>query len=246
MECQDHAGYSAAIEAKRRKADEEFRDVTKSPLCSVAVATLDRPRTTIGSSPGADLLLRGETVAAVHAEIVRQPSSGGASTVWLLRPLAGEVRDEKTGQVIQSVEMALDQRFRVGRYAIVRRQLGTFGPVIRAFDTESPALAEFKGLGYFAPDPAFKVTAEVVPDASPKRITVLDTNGWKRDAWRYGEARFELAGRKLALALWLFTPEPKEKDEFFIPFTEITIKLMVFGCQNNDVAFFDVLGGVVQ
>jgi hypothetical protein len=214
--------YVAKLKAERRAEDESFRDKTKSPLCSVAVASLDRARTTVGSAPGADLLLPGETVAPIHAEILKEQAPDAQSPTWLLRAVGGEVRDEKTGEKIESAKLEIGRRFLVGRYAIFMRQLGTFGVVIRASDTACVAIADFKGLRYFPIDPSYRVEAEIVPDASPTRMTILDTHGWRRPAWRYGVARFEIAGKRLALALWLFTPEPKADDQFFVPFKDLT------------------------
>ena len=230
VRCHPDAGYAAKLEAQRKKNDEEFRDSRKSPLCSVAVARLDRARTTIGSSPEADLLLRGDTVAPIHAEILRQEGPDGKALTWILRPVGGEVRDEMTGEVIQSAELAQDHRFSVGKYTVLRRQLGTFGPVVRALDSHSPALAAFKGRNYFAPDPSFRVTAEIVPDASLTPVMIQDTQGWKRPGWKYGEARFEMAGQKLALTLWLFTPAPREREDlFFMPFKDRTSGRETYG-----------------
>jgi uncharacterized protein len=214
------AGYAAELQAKREARDKRFRDPASSPLAVEAIARLDRARTTIGSSPDADLRIASPTVEAVHAEILREEEAGASR--WTLRQVSGEVVEERSGRKVTSDVMGKRNRFRIGSHAIYFDELGTFGAVVRAVDPSSSAIQGFNGLKYFVPDPQYLVEAELVPNPEMEPIMVADTNGWNRPGWRFGEAHFELQGRQVSLVLLLFTPDPGPGDSFFVAFRDAT------------------------
>jgi uncharacterized protein len=209
------------LQAKREARDRRFRDPASSPLAVVAIARLDRARTTIGSAADADLRLPSPAVAGIHAEIIREEPEAG-SLRWSLRPVSGEVTEAASGKKIESEGMIRGKRYRIGSHAVYFDQLGTFGAVVRAVDPASPALGSFQGLRYFAPDPKYRVEAEVLPFPRLQPVVVADTNGWNRPGWRFGEARFSLDGKQLSLVLLLFTPDPGPEDSFFVAFRDDT------------------------
>jgi len=213
--------YASKIQAARQSRDKRFRDPNSSPLAVVAVARLDRSRTTIGSSPEVDLRLPSAEVAAIHAEVVREEAGGGRFR-WLIRPVDGDLRDEQRGATVSSAELRKGDRYKIGEYLVYFDQLGTFGAVLRALDPRCPACADFTGLHYFPVDARFRVRAEVMPDPVMTEMMILDTNGWRRPSWKYGQVRFQLDGRDLVLQLWLFKPDPGPKDQFFIAFKDTT------------------------
>jgi len=214
--------YSTKLLAERKARDEEFRRRELSPLAGILIAALDKESTVIGSSSEADLRLAGEGVADRHAEIVTEPGVRGAPA-YRIRPLGGAIlTDTEPPKPVADMVLPMRTRVRIGRFVVSWNNLGTFGPVVRIQDFSSPAFTRFDGLRYFDPDPSYRVEAIVRPFPRPERSTVLDTHGWQRPAWKYGEASFALGGRRLKLVLLVFTPEPKEGDTFFIPFSDET------------------------
>jgi len=213
--------YVSQIQAARKARDARFREEKSSPLGVVALIKLDNPRITIGSSPDADLRLTGRSVEPIHAVVVRE-DVGNKTARWLLKPVGGKVANEQTRKPVESAELRKGDRYLVGKQIVYLDQLGNLGEVLRAFDPLAEAFTNFQGLRYFPVDAKFRVEAEVVPDSAPRRMTVLDTNGWSRPAWRYGQVRFQLDGQDLALQLWLFKPDPGPEDEFFIAFRDKT------------------------
>jgi hypothetical protein len=214
--------YRAAINAGRNKRDEEFRSLSWSPLAVAAIVRLDRPRLLIGSGPNADLQLSSELIGENHAEIVREQDPEGNHR-WLLRALDGSVHTTSDQpEKIDESTLARGSRLRIGRYVIYYDVLGTLGPVVRALDYDSPSFTRFAGLSYFPPDPAFRVESLVTPYPEIQEVTIGDTHGWQRKAWRYGEAAFTLNGYKLRMVLMLFRPDPGPEDTFFIAFTDAT------------------------
>ena len=85
--------YVNEILAQRRARDEEFRSRSWSALAETAIAPLDRPKITIGSGPDADLRLVSEELATLHAEVTREPDSGG-HPVFRLHATGGKIWSE--------------------------------------------------------------------------------------------------------------------------------------------------------
>lgn len=66
-------------------------------------------------------------------------------------------------------------------------------------DPQSPALAAFKGVPHFAPDPSWRIEATWVAYVQPEAIELVTSNGSLEPAQIPGEARFERDGRALRL-----------------------------------------------
>ncbi len=213
--------YVSQIQAARKAKDARFRDEKSSPLGVVAVTRLDGPRITIGSSPEADLRLTGRSIEPIHAVVLRE-QLGNQTVRWLLKPVGGKVMNEQTREPVESAELRKGERYLVGKQLVYLDQLGSLGEVLRVFDPRAEAFTRFQGLHYFPVNAKFRVEAEVLPDSTPSRVTVVDTNGWSRPAWKYGQVRFRLEGQELALRLWLFKPDPGPEDQFFIAFRDKT------------------------
>ena len=77
----DPEAYAAEILASRAERDEQYASLEFSPLAVVAIARLDKERTTIGSDESADLPLLSPDVAPLHAEILPSEVAGGSPGV---------------------------------------------------------------------------------------------------------------------------------------------------------------------
>ncbi len=214
--------YVSELLTLRRVRDEEFGSRKWSPLAVVAIAALNRPRTTIGSGSSVDLRLDADDVAAVHAEILREQDASGR-LVFRMRAVAGKLwTDVNPQESIQDFALESGVRVRVGRFIIYWDNLGTFGPVIRALDFASPPYTHFSGLSYFPPDPKYRIQGTVIAHPKAKKVKAADTHGWTRPAWRYGEAVFMIRETEYRLVLLLFNPKPGPDEKFFIAFTDTT------------------------
>jgi len=221
--------YVSEIKAARKARDERFRDAKSSPLGVVSVTRLESPRVTIGSSPDVDVRLTGRSIEPIHAVVVREDLVDKTAR-WLLKPLGGKIVNEQSRKPVESqAELQKGDRYLVGKQILYLDQLGTLGDVIRVFDPRAEAFTQFQGLHYFPVEAQFRVEGEVVPDPSPTRMTVVDTNGWSRPGWKYGRVRFRLVGQELALQLWLFKPDPGPQDKFFIAFRDKTNGIETYG-----------------
>ena len=214
--------YATEMLARRSERDEQYASPDWSPLAVVAIARLDRERTTIGSAESADLLLPGPDVAPLHAEILRAEAADG-SLGFQLRAVDGELWTEgESAEKVAEMDFAQGARARIGEYTVYADNLGNFGAVARALDFSSPAYTEFAGLEYFSPDPAYRIGSIVTPYEEPEEIRMIDTRGWERPAWRYGEASLSLHGENISLVLLTWVSQPGAEDQFFIAFTDAT------------------------
>jgi len=120
--------YAARILARRQARDEEFRSRRWSPLAVIAIARLDKPRTTIGSAPEADLRLPAEGVAEMHAEILRQ-SDAGKPAAWRLRSVQGKISTEaETSRLVDELPLQAGSRVSVfPRTGFPRPNISTSG-----------------------------------------------------------------------------------------------------------------------
>ncbi len=85
---------------------------------------------------------------------------------------------------------------------------------IRVKDAKSAVRLGFKGIAYYAPDPAYRVVADFIPYASPKTVqipTVLDTTD---DMQAPGYVKFKLRGKEFTLEPVI--EDPAEPRLFFI------------------------------
>ena len=222
LEDVDPEAYAAEILARRQERDEQYASPEWSPLAVVAVARLDQERTTIGSADAADLHLSGPDVAPRHAEVVRREAADGSVAVHV-RAVEGELwTDGDPAEQVSEMVFERGTRVRIGKHIVYSDSLGTLGAVVRALDFNAPAYTEFTGLDYFPPDPAYRIRATVTPYEEPEEIKMIDTRGWERPAWRYGEAAFTLHGEDLSLVLLTWVAEPGPDDQFFIAFTDAT------------------------
>lgn len=79
----------------------------------------------------------------------------------------------------------------------------------------------FAGLAYYRPDPAFRVTAQVVSFEQPEIVQMATSTGELRPQARYAELRFQLAGQPYRL--FGFTdPHDRHAHELFVPFRDAT------------------------
>jgi hypothetical protein len=97
---------------------------------------------------------------------------------------------------------------------------GRYG--IRLKDRNSRLRKEFTGLHYFPVNPAYRITARLVPD--PKKIPIPNILGQVQDTPSPGYVEFELHGRKLRL-----TPVEEAPNELSFIFRDLTSGKETYG-----------------
>ncbi len=84
--------------------------------------------------------------------------------------------------------------------------------------------ATFRGLEYWAPDPAYYFVGPIHAYEHPERFTILSTAGAERPAERWGWVRFDLRGKTCVLQVYrlLDIDAPDPVSALFLPFTDGT------------------------
>jgi len=77
----------------------------------------------------------------------------------------------------------------------------------------------FQGLAYWPPNPDYCFELELHEHEDREVIDVADTGGQQRNLWRWGEFRFELAGRHCTLQAYKSDPG---EERLFVPFRDQT------------------------
>ena len=100
--------------------------------------------------------------------------------------------------------------------------------------TNSPFTEEdrrtFDSLTYYAPDPAYRVQAQVEQLAQQDTLHMPLTDGNTDPYLRYAIATFELQGQPQRLTLYKkVNPEADEEEQFFVPFTDKTNGFETYG-----------------
>ncbi len=78
----------------------------------------------------------------------------------------------------------------------------------------------FQSLDYFAPDPAYKVAAQLVQDQRPDTLVLLTTTNERQRMVRMGQFVFTLQGRPCKLAAYRYLDT--RISDFFVPFRDLT------------------------
>lgn len=122
--------------------------------------------------------------------------------------------DTTDAQAVQAYIQAIDE-FR-------REKDGFFGASHQSpIPAQERSGGRFGGLVYFAPDPAYRVVATVVPFERQEIVSLGSTQGDIRPQLRYGELRFTVDGADMHLTAFKDVDDPAG-DEVFVPFRDAT------------------------
>jgi hypothetical protein len=210
--------YAEEIQKFRRQRDERFRTSPFSQLALVHREYLkERTRLTLGSGAGADLRLPAKGIAPLAAVIE-------ADDAPVLKALGAAEIEMLDGRRVRELALGDGTGWRLGRYHLRYIEHVSWGRTVEVYDPEQASVKEFRGMEYFPPDAAYRVTAEVVPHATPEEIALPDSHGNARPYIVYGELRFALGGTPLKLELYSDTRDPGEIERhgFMLIFSDAT------------------------
>jgi uncharacterized protein (DUF1684 family) len=219
------------VEAHREKRNAFLKSDPFSPLGLVHREYLDgRTRLTIGSGAEMDLRLEKDGVEAHHATLevsgatITVRAEGDAYLGLPARPTGGgEVRASSSRR--REVDLMKERAFRIFFYNLLyRAEAPVRGAALEIYDVFEPALGSFTGLEYFAPDAKYHVEAEVWPSSVPGKVQLVDSAGQPRPYFVWGELRFELDGKTVAMELYTTTLDGGaiERDGFMLIFADLT------------------------
>lgn len=205
------AGWAEELQHERAQTLESFRDPQRSPYAAVARADFAGPTPlVVGSREGCDVQLEGAfprhaRIGVEGLEFVLEALDPGA-TIRVL--VAGS---QPPGPDVREARVQGGARVSLSRYTLRLSHQNFPGMVV--LDPHSPRLAAGPPPRWFAPDPALRVTARLVREASPREEVVLSTRGNKRRALRVGAFELMLEGKPVRLtALRLLEPGVGEAE----------------------------------
>jgi uncharacterized protein len=184
--------YSSDIAAWRKAREEQLRS-DGNWLTVTGFFWLDDGPNTFGRGPGNKVVL---------------PDGPARAGVFTVRNRKVTVTaDGKT----RAIKPNSDDAFKAGRLTLlVLERGGRFA--IRLKDPQSQARREFRGIDYYPPKAAYRVTAKFIP--RPRKVPVLNVLGQTEQYDSPGYAEFRLSGQ--TLKLYAILEEPGAKELFYI------------------------------
>ena len=85
---------------------------------------------------------------------------------------------------------------------------------------------QFKGLGYYPPDPDFRSELVIHEHEEKKTLKIEDTQGNEREFLRWGEFRFKIGDTECTLQAYKNDPH---EDRLFLPFRDETSGKETYG-----------------
>lgn len=99
-------------------------------------------------------------------------------------------------------------------------------------DPDSPLRPEerpiFKGLKYFPPDEAYRVSASLELLDKPEPVIFITSKGSRQSYLKYGTLQFEINGVRLDLKVYKSTEDPFARS-LFVPFSDETSGSETYG-----------------
>lgn len=225
---QNRAGSDAAasIVAAHKASDEEYAAASMSPFTAVGVQYF-QPGQTLRLGVGPAGFVFGASPSGT--DVIELTMQDGA---FVAAPVAGRASIVKTsgkGDVSGlpgrplTARTKLDRRdvLHVGRY-FVETLVAPGNGNARVFDPGAPARWAYRGLKWFPPNLAFRVSARFVPNPSPAAVTITTSRGLLREYFRVGAFEFEVEGKPLRLAALATAATVKKGDELFVAFRDAT------------------------
>ncbi|MDR3741474.1 MAG: DUF1684 domain-containing protein [Terracidiphilus sp.] len=224
----DAASWRTSLDAWRAQHDKEI-SAADGWLTLIGLEWLKPGVNTIGSAPDNTLHLPASTPAHV-ALLTITGKTPATATVQLLAPkggfpaglaLDGHTPHEGTLKISDAHPAAIT----VGSLSLVVLARGDRF-VLRIKDSGSPTRAAFHGLHWYAPDPAFRVTARWIPYRPARVESIATVIGTTLQLPAPGVAEFMLKGK-----VYLLEPvlEGGDKTHLFFILRDETSKTTTYG-----------------
>jgi uncharacterized protein len=92
-----------------------------------------------------------------------------------------------------------------------------------------PDKATFAGLKYFAPDPKYRVVADLIPVAQKKKVLLATSDGVEQQYLEYAYAEFNLEGKENKLLILESLDSNAKKGTLFLAFGDATSASETYG-----------------
>lgn len=203
--------------AERQQKDVEFKTSATSPMAGSLRLTISAPEKTF--------------ITISDSGVTVQPRRGDGAVFsvfakagkWYWDDAAPDITCRLGERAIVPNDDALapGSLFRAGRFTFAVYP-GTDTLALIVFDPQRPQQLAFEHLLYFAPDPAYAVTARLVKFPEQREVKIITTRKLEKTFYRYARVRFQLQGRDLELTALKSSLEGPDSKDLFIPFKDDT------------------------
>jgi uncharacterized protein len=205
---------SAASDRERHETELWLQSSPTSYLATIQRKDFgDQTSLTVGRAEDNDVRIDDSTVAAHHLQVT---VTGDSFHIATIEPGAFFIANKETLQTA----MLSPGGIMVGRFTL-RLSHQRF-PALIVFDPQSPRFKEYKGLKYFAYDPAFRFILPLTVNTANDTVVILSTRGNQRHGLRTGWFDFSVGGKHCRLEVTrLLEPGVGEKS-YSIFFHDLT------------------------
>jgi uncharacterized protein len=209
----DEEFYKSIVD-HRVERDFHYQNEGCSPFTAIGKIYLTNNRATRVSLPS-DTLLMGVLSADVGIPILEITWKKNIETIYARTPMGGEFR--MRGRLLKPVPSVITpgDTIHAEKYLLIVIQRGDRVGVM-AYD---PSRASGVKIKDYAPDPRFKVTANLFVNENPDTLTMSTSDSRVRDYLAYARVEFTLLGQKCQLTLF---SDLTGKGYGFLPFTDET------------------------
>lgn len=160
--------------------------------------------------------------AGPESELVLEPQGNA----WAWQPLqTSKAAASFRGEVKEPGKLLTGMVIDLGRYTLqVWRHEGRLE--LGVFDSERDVLKAYKGLYFFEPDEAFRVSGQFERFPTAETVTMLTAGSGEREFIRYGLVRFSIKDQPQQLTVYKNSPS---SSLLFIPFRDKTSGKMTYG-----------------
>jgi uncharacterized protein (DUF1684 family) len=211
--------YRTQVESYRKGRESRINGVTGATAL-VGLHWLTNGTHTVGRGASNDIVLAGPSAPLTLGTIV---VTDGLATLRVAPGVAVRVDDKPSAVVefdpAQNTEVTADGM----TFTVIKRARGL---ALRVWDDKAAARAAFRGLTWYAIDPAWKIDAAFVPHTPGPVVHVLDVLGEIVDMPNPGAAIFTVADKEYRLEALV---DPDNADALFFPFRDATNNTTTYG-----------------
>jgi uncharacterized protein (DUF1684 family) len=187
---------------------------------------------------GLDWLKPGVNTVGAAADNSARIEGLGVDHLFVLRNEEGKIRIEPTaqgfpagltinGNAAEAKALELHGKpdlIRYGDFSFFAIARGD-GYALRVRNANSDARLHFHGLHWYKPDPAYRITAQWVPYAAPRKVEILSVVNTTSEAQLLGEVHFTLHGQPVVLAPIFYSDDA---DGLFFVLRDATSKTTTY------------------
>ena len=207
----------AAVAKDRKETQDWLKSDPTSYLAAVnRISFGEKPSLTVGEAGGNDVVLKGGGLKARHLELKVVGEKFSVKAVDAAATFTA-------GKSTEPIREQLAKGGKIGLGARYQLRLSHQGyPAVIVFDAKSPRFKEYKGIGYFPPDLAYRYVVKLVPAPAAEKLAIQSTGSADRKAERVGWFDFTVGTVPVRLAAHRLLEPGSGPDDVSVFFRDLT------------------------